>query len=142
MSGLAGKDPEILRRLDRRIAVGTGQTADSIVMPVSIKNGALTPRSSVADEKQFKLLAGHVDSLIRRDAEEILSGKISVNPCKTGGTVPCTYCPYRGICGFDVRNHGYRYRRLPNFGAEDIWRLLEKEADRKGGGEDGSQMDG
>ena len=52
------------------------------------------------------------DSLIRRDAEEILSGKISVNPCKTGGTVPCTYCPYRDACGFDPKTPGYGYREI------------------------------
>lgn len=143
MSGLANRDGEALRRMDRRIVTGSGQTASSIVMPVAVKGGELTSRSSVADEHQLALLTGHVDSLIRQDAVEILSGKITVNPCRRGTDInSCRYCPYHAVCGFDTGNNGYRYRRLTELKPDEIWTRLGQKEQEKGGKTDGSQMDG
>lgn len=141
MTGLAGKEPEILSRLDRRIVLGSGETADSIVMPVSVKKGVLAAKSSVADARQFGLLSDHVNRLIRTDAMEILEGKISLNPCRSGTSVPCTWCPYHGVCGFDIKGGGYRYRRLASLKPADVWNLLEQKAQEKGGAKDGGKMD-
>ena len=72
---------------------------------------------------------------------EILEGKISLNPCRSGTSVPCTWCPYHGVCGFDIKGGGYRYRRLASLKPADVWNLLEQKAQEKGGAKDGGKMD-
>ena len=41
----------------------------------------------------------------------------------------CTYCPYSGVCGFDMDIPGYEFRRLKNFTDEELWDAFVKEVD-------------
>ena len=46
-------------------------------------------------------------------AEEILAGSAEANPVRDSkeGTA-CGYCPYKDVCGFDVRIPGYGFRDI------------------------------
>ena len=39
----------------------------------------------------------------------------------------CTYCTYRGICGFDERLQGYRKRQLPEIGRDEAVQKMAEE---------------
>ena len=39
----------------------------------------------------------------------------------------CTYCPYKGVCGFDQRIPGYGYRRLQKLEERELWERMGEE---------------
>ena len=43
--------------------------------------------------------------------------------------MPATYCNYRGVCGFDRKVPGYEFRRMKQFADDEIWKIMEGEAD-------------
>ena len=65
---------------------------------------------------------------MKEDGLEILAGKTAAVPYKQGGRSACDYCPYHGVCGFDLKVSGYRFRRFPAMKAADVWEeILEGE---------------
>ncbi|HUW20981.1 MAG TPA: PD-(D/E)XK nuclease family protein [Sedimentisphaerales bacterium] len=42
-------------------------------------------------------------------AEEIISGRIDVNPYRLGGKSPCSYCEYKPVCRFDWQINDYHF---------------------------------
>ncbi len=120
MDGLVNSDLEAIRHLDREI------TQKSDVIPVVMKDGLLQEgRSSVAGSRRFEVLRQYVRSQLKKDGREILDGRIGVRPVKNGGSTACDYCPYHGVCGFDTRIAGYRYRRFAPADAEQVWEEME-----------------
>ncbi len=129
MDGLVNSDLEVIEHLDHQIR------EKSDVIPVAVKDGLVQEKtSSVASGRRFGLLRRFVREQLKRDGQEILEGRIGVNPHKEGDRTACDYCPYHGVCGFDTRIAGYRYRRFPAIDPEQIWEAME------GGEPDG--MDG
>ena len=45
-------------------------------------------------------------------ANEIVSGKIEMNPVLTKEFDACTYCDYKDACGYDGKIKGYEKRRI------------------------------
>ncbi len=45
--------------------------------------------------------------------QEIVGGKVKIEPCRYSGMTSCDYCPYKGICQFDqlFENNRYRYMK-------------------------------
>lgn len=118
MNGLASSDEAILNKLD--------QTLESL--PVSRnKNGSLSKRSQVADERQFEELRRFVNQKINNIRKEIMEGEVQIQPYELGTKNGCTYCPYSGICGFDPKIPGYEFRRLKQFSDEEIWREIARQ---------------
>ena len=84
--------------------------------------------SSVASGKHFEALKLYVRGKIKEDGLEILAGKTSVAPYKQGERTACDYCPYHGVCGFDLKVSGYRFRRFGALKPEEVWdKILEGE---------------
>ncbi len=63
-------------------------------------SGALRP----AD---FEKILHFTETQIVRLAEEILSGKINISPCRLSGNSPCSYCKYKPLCRFDWQINDY-----------------------------------
>ena len=70
-------------------------------------SGALRP----AD---FEKVLKFTEQKIVRLAEEILSGRIDVNPYRLSGKSPCSYCKYKSVCRFDWQINDYN--PLESFG--------------------------
>ncbi len=123
MNGLANSDPEVISRMDREIR------SKSDVIPVAVKDGLIQERySSVAGSRHFEALKMYVRQKVKEDGLEILAGKTAAVPYKQGGRSACDYCPYHGVCGFDLKVSGYRFRRFPAMKAADVWEeILEGE---------------
>jgi ATP-dependent helicase/nuclease subunit B len=119
MNGLVNSDKEVVMQLDKEAA------SDSQVLPVSLKSdGTFTKASSVAAPEQFEQLSAYVNEKIAYLGKEILNGNIDVKPYELGKRKGCDYCSYKGICGFDERIPGYRFRRMKEYKTEEVWKKL------------------
>ena len=123
MNGLVNSGLEVIGHLDHEIE----QKSD--VIPVAMKNGMIQEHSSsVASTRRFEILREYVRSQLKRSGQEILNGRVAAQPY-TGGTISaCGYCPYHGVCGFDVRIEGCRFRRFPPLKPEQVWELMGDES--------------
>ncbi len=135
MSGLVNSDMEAIHHLD------TGIADRSDVIPVAVKDGLIQEgKSSVASSGRFEMLRRYVRKRLEQDGREILEGQIPVRPHKQGSRTACDYCPYHGVCGFDTRIAGYRFRRFPAIEPEEIWDRIGEgtggDAAEKGGAAD------
>jgi len=65
-------------------------------------SGALRPSA-------FDRLLQFTEAKIVRLAEEIISAKIDVHPCRLAGRSPCSYCEYRPVCRFDWQINDYNF---------------------------------
>lgn len=102
MTGLVNSDATVYRLIDSDFE------SRSTVMPVGLKkDGGFTSSSSVASADQFGIISNYVNHKIKEMGKEILGGNIKAHPRKRSenALLPCTYCDYRGICGY--RGEGY-----------------------------------
>ncbi|HHV12025.1 MAG TPA: helicase-exonuclease AddAB subunit AddB [Clostridiales bacterium] len=124
MNGLVNEDKRVIGLMDSKLAGEEGRlraSAKSDIIPVETnKEGELGKRSIVATEKQLKALIDYVNAKLAEDSKQILQGASGLNPYRMGEEMACTYCEYRGACGFDSRLPGYSYRNLSKKPADEI----------------------
>ncbi|MGN0292377.1 MAG: PD-(D/E)XK nuclease family protein [Lachnospiraceae bacterium] len=85
-------------------------------------------RISVVSDLQFSVLQKHIHNTVRELGQEIMEGRITVDPYVKGQTSACTWCSYQSICGFDRKRRGYGYRNLASMSKDEVWkRLMEDE---------------
>lgn len=83
---------------------------------------------SLVEDWRFHDLQRYVHDNVRSLGNQILDGRIGVNPYRRGNRNACTYCPYQGICGFDLKRDGYRYRNLVTVAEDDLWDMISSES--------------
>ncbi len=121
MNGLANSDLEVISHMDHEIE----QKSD--VIPVAIKDGLIQERfSTVAEGGKFEVLRQYVRARLKKSGQEILNGEISAEPYKGAAGTACDYCPYHGVCGFDTKLEGYRFRRFPELKPDEVWEKMEE----------------
>ncbi len=125
-NGLANGDLKVLELMDRELPSG------SDLLPVRLKkDGGFTASSSVADDRQFELLAGHVQKKLLEYGERILKGDIRMLPYELGDEDACRFCSYHSVCGFDRKVDGCEKRRLRPMDRMEIWENLRQQAERE-----------
>lgn len=126
MNGLVNSDLEVIRHMDREIQ------SRSDVIPVAMKDGMIQEHySSVASGRHFEALKLYVREKVREDGQEILEGKTPVAPYKQGSRSACDYCPYHGVCGFDLKVSGYKFRRFPSMKPSWVWEQIMGEGEEE-----------
>ena len=101
--GLVNASPSVITLLDR----DPGDSSD--VIPVGFKkDGTLKASSKAIGEEDFAALQEAAQAAMRRLGEEILRGNVTAAPRVTDGQSACAYCPYRQVCGFDLKLPGYK----------------------------------
>lgn len=141
MSGLVNSDLEAIRHLDREIQ------KESDVIPVAVRDGLIQEaRSSVASGQRLERLFSYVRQTMKEQGEKILEGDIGIRPCKQGTKTACDYCPYHGVCGFDLKTGGFAYRNLKHIKPDEIWDEIAPgeelaETEQKGETPHGNSMD-
>jgi len=94
----------------------------SDVIPVELKkSGELSARSSVATAEEFDVLKEYVNYSIVEAGKNIYKGNVKVSPFVDGQTSGCDYCPYKSICGFDVKIPGFEERKGKKLDKKDIY---------------------
>ena len=86
--------------------------SSNIIPVVENKDGSLRKSSKAVSEGELMGLCAFVSQKIMELGGQIMDGEIAVNPYELNGKTPCGYCPYRSVCGFDLRIDGFGYRKL------------------------------
>lgn len=122
MKGLLIRDVEVLREMDEGLENGN----KSSIIPVGLKkDGEFTSDSSVISYDGFNVLRKHVRKELINFCEDMLSGDISINPCKVEDDDPCEYCELSAICQFDLSFEENKYRNIKGKKDKEILKILE-----------------
>ena len=79
---------------------------------------------------QFRALSSHVRDVLTGYGQEILDGHADILPYQRKDRTGCDYCPYQGVCGFDLRVEGFRYRKIPELSDKVILEELTERAEK------------
>lgn len=120
--GLVNEEESIYRAMDQDFET------KSDVIPVELKkSGELSARSSVATTEEFAILSEYVNHNIIQKGNEIYSGNVKVSPYVEGQSSSCDYCPYKAICGFDVKIKGYESKKGKSIDKKEIFEYMKTE---------------
>lgn len=121
MKGVVNGEEGIVEKLDKYMG------SKSNIIPVERKkDGSFSARSSVMSSEELKVISDYVNYKVRSIGQEILAGKMELNPYEKGAASACTYCAYRKVCGFDPTVPGYEKRILEELdGKEALQKMKE-----------------
>ncbi len=118
MNGLILADVNVVKMMDKTLEKG----ASNVVPAYIDKDGNLSKsKTNGVTKEQFELLRKQTTKIIKQIAEEMLKGKISIEPYyqKKNARKPCDFCEFQGICNF--KEYGCNnYRYIPNQKKEEI----------------------
>lgn len=128
LNGLLLKDAKLVRAMDKNM-----ETYSLIIPATFKKDGDFSSNSSVVTEEQFELLRKYVNDKMVEICEDMLSGEVKIEPCKSSKVTYCDYCDYSAICQFDTSIKDNKYRVIIKKNKEDIWSSIEEKVDKKVG---------
>ena len=122
MNGVVNGEEGIVEKLDRSM----GSKSD--VIPVERKkDGSFSARSSTMNREELKTVSDYVNYKVKTIGQEILAGRIALDPYEKGASEACTYCAYRKVCGFDPAIPGYEKRLLEDLDRQEALRRMAEE---------------
>ena len=119
MDGLLLKNVELVKSMDRDM-----ETYSLIIPAAFKKDGDFTSTSSVVTESQFELLRKYVNEKMIEICEEMLSGEVKIEPCKSSKVTYCDYCDYSSICQFDTSIKDNKYKIILKKKKDDLWNAM------------------
>ena len=123
-------EEEALALLDKAFE-GMPPSASSKYLNVKLKkDGDFDAHSKTLTGAQMDMVLKEAVDIASREAVEILSGKISVDPYKSS----CEYCPFASACGIDKKIPGYKTKSDKNKKRADVLNELANKYSE--GGED------
>lgn len=135
MNGLVNSEAKIIKHQDHSFLSDDNYvkpSVKSLVIPVeSSKDGHLTKRSNAVGRDKFKAMEDYVKTVVKSFGEEIIDGKADVMPYQMGDKKACDYCPYQGICGFDLKIDGFKYKKLTELTQEELWEKMSSLDERR-----------
>lgn len=130
MNGLLLKDAKIIKAMDNTME------GYSLIIPAKFnKDGTFSKDSSVISKKQFDILREYVNSKMIDICEEMISGKIKINPAKQDNFIYCQYCTYSSICQFDKGLKDNNFNIIRKRDKEEVWKDIEERVAEKLKGE-------
>lgn len=134
LRGLINEDDPVLPSVDgnfRSEGESLPPSQISRVAPFETdKNGMLKKKSAAVTTEDFQLLMGYCKNRLVQMSQEILDGRIEIDPYRrmdASGETSCAHCPYHGVCRFDARLAGQSYRNLKKLSDDDVMEQLKKE---------------
>ncbi|WP_251717364.1 PD-(D/E)XK nuclease family protein [Lactobacillus agrestimuris] len=130
-TGIISNDPKLL--VEAEPLLQDSSMSSHVYAGVKTKkNGGFTlPRNSNFSEDELKMLLDFDELLIKEASNEILSGKITLNPYRYGKTKNAlTYSDYRDIFFFDAMLRQNQYHDISSLSKKE---LLEKIKDKLNG---------
>jgi|GEM_PF-1624525 len=107
MSGLVLNDERVIKGIDNRF----DKTSD--IIPFSYtKDGLPSASSYTADEKTFGLIMDYCVKKASLLGKDITDGTIRPKPVSTSQYLPCSFCPYSSVCGFDAAEKHVSLKKL------------------------------
>lgn len=126
MNGVVNSGEEVIGRLDSML-----DTKSDVIPVERKKDGSLSARSSVMSREELQAVSDYVNHKVKDIGREIMEGNIEVNPYESGSAEACTYCAYKGVCGFDPAVSGYTRRKLKEMSREEVMEAICKTADKE-----------
>lgn len=121
MKGLVLKDVSIVRSMDKDLQ------GNSDFLPLGIKqNDEFTANSSVLEEKDFDLLMDYLQDLLQELGDEMLRGKIRIEPAQGDKWKACDYCIYHAVCQFDKLFAANQFKNIPRLRDEEVMDRIRK----------------
>ena len=125
LNGLLLRDAKLVKAMDKNMETY------SLIIPASFKkDGDFSSTSSVVTDEQFELLRKYVNDKMIEICEDMLSGEVKIEPCKTNKVTYCDYCDYSAICQFDTSIKDNKYRIIMKKSKEDIWTSIEDKVEK------------
>ena len=120
--GILNGDERVVHLLDSEMETSSN------VMPLTLKKDGTPARGSgVCSEEQFDLMRQFIHHKLYEMGSEIVSGHIEKRPyVRSRQEEGCTYCPYKGVCGFDEKQYGYEKRRIEALSDEEVWEKMRE----------------
>ncbi len=121
-TGSIKDDAGVVAALDTRAAEAMANKISykSDLAKVEIKkDGGISSRSETISDEDMDVMRDFVKQTVRQAGEDIISGRIDVNPYQTKDRDACQYCSYKGVCGFDRGLPGFSYNRLKDMGKKE-----------------------
>lgn len=109
INGVVNESMQVLKAFDRDMQDIKDQAGESLFVPVTFKkDGGFTKSSKQLTIGDMNCLLSFTHKKVGEFGQEILDGSIEVNPKYTSKQyLPCTYCEYSGICGFEDKLANY-----------------------------------
>lgn len=80
-------------------------------MNIRQKAGNLADGENTFSKEQMQALFGYTKKLILQAAAQMSEGELSLCPVADGENLPCRYCDYHAVCGFDELYRGNQVRQ-------------------------------
>lgn len=123
MKGVVNGEEGIVQKLDRTMG-----SRSSIIPVERKKDGSFSARSSIMSRQELQIVSDYVNYKVKAIGQEILAGRVDVNPYEKGTSQACTYCAYRKVCGFDPSVPGYEKRILEELDKEEALKKMEAQS--------------
>lgn len=126
-AGVVNSSPDVIELLDQEL------TGKSQVVPVELKkDGSLGSRSKALDGESLATVSSFVNQKIKETGQKILNGEIGIHPYENGDRSACTFCEFKGVCGFDESLKGYKKRNLGGMTGEEALEAIAREVMQNG----------
>ena len=123
MKGLILADVKIIKLHDKYLTTGTSKIVPAAITSTGEVNKKWT---SGVGKEEFKILQDYIYKTIKDISKEILKGKIDLKPYNKKGKIPCEYCSYKAVCGFNTKNCDNKYNYIPNNTADDVINKMKR----------------
>ena len=125
MKGLVNYEDDICNKLDEDLE--NASYSSNIILVGRNKDGSFKRGSEVCSTETFQKLSLYVNEKMMEIGHRIKQGEIQKKPYKNGEKTGCTYCPYKGVCGFDANVPGYCYDKVVLSEEEAMSKIVSKE---------------
>lgn len=114
MDGIILSDVRLVKAMD------TEMIKESKNLNLSLKRDGTYSKMPTATLDELQGLCKHTKSILKKFAEEILSGNVEIKPTRIKKETPCDYCAYKEICNFD-RELGNRFKQISTLDNETVF---------------------
>lgn len=114
MDGIILADVRLVKAMD------TEMVKESKNLNLSVKKDGTYSKMQTATLDELKGLCNHTKKILKKFAEEILSGNVEIKPTRIKKETPCDYCAYKEICNFD-RELGNRFKQISTMDNEAVF---------------------
>lgn len=105
-------------------ALDASGVTKSLVIPVERKkDGSFASGSETYEMEELRDIREFVNHKIKTVGEQIMQGKLALDPCVYQNQSSCEFCSFKGACGFDPKIPGEEVRELSSLSKEEA---LEK----------------
>lgn len=125
MKGLVNYEDDICNKLDEDLRKAS--YSSNVISVGTNKDGSFKRGSEICSTETFQKLSDYVNEKMLEIGSQIREGNIEKKPYKNGERTGCTYCPYRGVCGFDPGIPGYCYEKVELSEEEAMSKIVSKE---------------